>query len=342
MSDFMHRYTDAELHKLERRIRYEYAQAAVEINKKADDYFRRFKVKDRIKAKQVEKGTLSKSEYIEWRKNQLLVGQRWKELKENIANDVLTTNEKARSMAEKFRYSAYADNYNYGNFEAETQSGIDTAFSLYDRDTVERLMRDNPDMLPPPGKETALNIRLGRAKLWEKQKIQSVMMQGILQGESIEKLAARLAKTVCDSNEAAAIRNARTMTTAAENAGRRAGHERAAKMGVHLEDVWIATLDGRTRHEHRLADQQSVKVGQPFILDGYKLRFPGDPAAPGYLVYNCRCTVIGKLTGIDDDIDEIRHNSDLKGMTYEQWKASKPVYKYKKKRRKNGTAKNNK
>lgn len=330
MSDYMHRYTDAELHKLERRIRYEYAQAAVEINKKADDYFRRFVKQDKIKAKQVENGTLSWDEYIKWRKNKLLVGQRWKELKENIANDVLTTNEKARSMAERFSYSAYADNYNYGNFEAETQSGIDTSFTLYDRDTVERLIRDNPDMLPPPGKETALNIRLGRAKLWEKQKIQSVMIQGILQGESIPALAKRLANAVCDSNKAAAIRNARTMTTAAENAGRRAGHERAEKMGIHIEDVWIAVHDNRTRHEHRMADQQSVKVGQPFIIDGYKLRFPGDPSAPGYLIYNCRCTVVGKLIGIDDDIDIILHNSDLKGMTYEQWKASKPVYQKKK------------
>lgn len=333
MSDYMHNYTDAELHKLERRIRYEYAQAAVEIQKKADDYFRRFRIKDKIKADQVEKGTLKKSEYIEWRKNQLLVGKRWTELKNNIADDVLKTNEKARSMAEKFSYAAYADNYNYGNFEAETLSGIDTAFTLYDRDTVEFLLRDNPDMLPPPGKETRLNIKLGRAKLWEKQKIQSIMLQGILQGESIPALAKRLATGVSDTNMKAAIRNARTMTTGAENAGRRAGHARAEKMGIHLEDVWIATLDGRTRHEHRLLDQQSVKVGKPFRIYGYTLRYPGDPTAPAWLVYNCRCTIVAKLSGIDDDIDEIRHNSDLKGMTYEQWKASKPVYKKPKKKK---------
>lgn len=335
MSDYMHDYTDLELQKLERRIRYEYAQSAVEIQKKADDYFRRFRIKDKIKADQVKNGTLKKSEYIEWRKNQLLVGKRWTELKNNIADDVLKTNEKARSMAEKFSYAAYADNYNYGNFEAETLSGIDTAFTLYDRDTVEFLLRDNPDMLPPPGKETRLNIKLGRAKLWEKQKIQSIMLQGILQGESIPALAKRLATGVSDTNMKAAIRNARTMTTGAENAGRRAGHARAEKMGVHLEDVWIATLDGRTRHEHRLLDQQSVKVGKPFRIYGYTLRYPGDPTAPAWLVYNCRCTVIAKLSGIDDDIDEIRHNSDLKGMTYEQWKASKPVYKKPKKKRKN-------
>ena len=333
MSDYMHDYTDAELHKLERRIRYEYAQAAVEIQKKADDYFRRFRIKDKIKADQVEKGTLKKSEYLEWRKNQLLVGKRWTELKNNIADDVLKTNEKARSMAEKFSYAAYADNYNYGNFEAETLSGIDTAFTLYDRDTVEFLLRDNPDMLPPPGKETRLNIKLGRAKLWEKQKIQSIMLQGILQGESIPALAKRLATGVSDTNMKAAIRNARTMTTGAENAGRRAGHARAEKMGIHLEDVWIATLDGRTRHEHRLLDQQSVKVGKPFKIYGYELRYPGDPTAPPWLVYNCRCTIVAKLSGIDDDIDEIRHNSDLKGMTYEQWKASKPVYKKPKKKK---------
>lgn len=334
MSDYMHDYTDHELHKLERKIRYEYAQAAVEIQKKTDDYFRRFHEKDEIKRQQVKEGKLKKKEYIKWRKNQLLVGARWKDLKNNIANDVLLTNEKARSMAEKFSYSAYANNFNFGSFEAETQSGVDTAFALYDRDTVEFLLRDNPDLLPPPGKETRLNIELGRAELWEKQKIQSAALQGILQGESIPDIAKRLAKAVCDSNMVAAIRNARTMTTGAENAGRRAGHERAEKMGIHLEDVWIATLDGRTRHEHRLLDQQSVKVGEPFKIGKYELRYPGDPAGPPWLVYNCRCTIIGKLKDVDDDIDKIRHNSDLKGMTYEQWKASKPVYKKKKKKKK--------
>ena len=287
---------------------------------------KRFRDKDKKMYEMVKCGEIKRKDYIKWRKNQLLVGKRWQELKDNLADDYVKANQKARSMVYGFMPEAYADNFNYGNFEAETQSGIDTAFTLYDRDTVEQLMREDPDLLPPPGKETALNIAQGNAKRWEKQKIQSVMMQGILQGESIPKLAKRLAEKVGDSNMNAAIRNARTMTTAAENAGRRAGHERAEKMGIHLEDVWIATLDDRTRHEHRLLDQQSVKVGKPFRVGDYKIRYPGDPEAPGFLVYNCRCTIIGKLAGIDDDIDEIRHNSDLKCMTYEQWKVSKPKY----------------
>lgn len=332
MSDYMHNLTDKKLSEIEKRIQEEYSQAVKEVEKKANDYMRRFKEKDKKMAEKVKNGEIKKSDYIEWRKNQLLVGKRWQELKDNLASDLLKTNEKARSMVLGFSYEAYADNFNYGNFEAETLSGIDTAFTLYDRDTVEQLIRDNPDLLPPPGKETALNIAQGNAKRWEKQQIQSVMLQGILQGESIPAIAKRLANKVSDSNMKAAIRNARTMTTAAENAGRRAGHERAEKMGVHLEDVWIATLDGRTRHEHRLLDQQSVKVGKPFHVEGYEIRYPGDPTAPGFLVYNCRCTVVAKLKGIDDDIDEIRHNSDLKGMTYEQWKESKPVYKKSKRR----------
>jgi len=334
MSDYMHDYTDHELHKLERKIRYEYAQAAKEVEKKANENFRRFHEKDEVKRKLVKEGKLKRKEYLEWRRKQLLVGARWKDFKNNLSKDLLLTNEKSRSIAEKFSYSAYANNFNFGIYEAETKSGVDTGFALYDRDTVEFLLRDNPDLLPPPGKETSLNIATGRAQLWEKQKIQSAALQGILQGESIPDIAKRLAKAVCDSNMAAAIRNARTMTTGAENAGRRAGHARAEQMGIHLEDVWIATLDGRTRHEHRLLDQQSVKVGEPFKVGRYELRYPGDPAGPPWLVYNCRCTIIGKLKGVDDDIDKIRHKSDLKGMSYEKWKASKPVYKRKKKKKK--------
>lgn len=322
MSDPAHKETDKMLAELERKIAKEYQQAQKEVRKKLDDYMRRFKVKDRIKAQQVKDGELSEQEYIEWRKNQLLVGQRWEELQDNLTEDMLATNAKARSMVNGYTAQAYATNYNYGIFESESLSGyhVDTAFTLYDRETVERMMRDDPDMLPPPGKKVSEKIAKGKAERWEKSKLQSVMTQGILQGDSIPNLAKRMAETYAHDNMWSAVRNARTMVTGAENAGRRASHERAEQSGILLEDVWIATLDSRTRHEHRLLDQQSVKPGEPFEVEGEKIRFPGDPFAAAHLVYNCRCTIVAKLVGLADDIDEIRHNNELKGMTYEQWK----------------------
>lgn len=38
---------------------------------------------------------------------------------------------------------------------------------------------------------------------------------------------------------------------------------------------------------------------QAFKLDGYHLMYPGDSSAPGYLVYNCRCTTVAVVDGVD-------------------------------------------
>lgn len=323
--DYGHKWTDKELKKLEKRISAEYTKAAAEMQKKVEKYYADFARKDEIKRKEVLEGKISQSEYTNWRRNQMLVGKRWEEMQANLAQDMHTVNMKTASMARQFSYDAYAMNFNYGTFEAESGSGIDTAFTLYDRSTVERLIRDDPDMLPPPGKKVSQRIREGKDVLWNKQVIQSVMTQSILQGESIPNIATRLAEAVGDTNRKAAIRNARTMTTGAENAGREDSYKRAESMGIKMQQMWIATLDGRTRHEHRQLDGQKRKVGEPFEVSGQKIMFPGDPKAAPYLVWNCRCTLIGIVANSDveyykERMDERATIKGYPGMTYEEWK----------------------
>jgi hypothetical protein len=323
--DYGHKWTDKELKKLEKRISAEYTKAAAEMQKKVEKYYADFARKDEIKRKEVSEGKISQSEYTNWRRNQMLVGKRWEEMQANLAQDMHTVNMKTASMTRQFSYDAYAMNFNYGTFEAESGSGIDTAFTLYDRSTVERLIRDDPDMLPPPGKKVSQRIREGKDVLWNKQVIQSVMTQSILQGESIPNIATRLAEAVGDTNRKAAIRNARTMTTGAENAGREDSYKRAESMGIKMQQMWIATLDGRTRHEHRQLDGQKRKVGEPFEVSGQKIMFPGDPKAAPYLVWNCRCTLIGIVANSDveyykERMDERATIKGYPGMTYEEWK----------------------
>lgn len=320
--DYGHKWTDNELKKLEKRISKEYAQAAKEVQAKLDDYLRRFEVKDKIKRQALKDGKITQEEYNHWRTGQIMIGKRWAEMQNTLAQDIHKTNEKVASMTREFSYDAYALNHNYGTFEVEKGSLIDTSYTLYDRSTVERLVRDDPQLLPPPGKRVSKRIREGKDVLWNKQVIQSVMTQSILQGEPIPKIATRLAEAVGDTNRKAAIRNARTMTTGAENAGRVDSYKRAESMGIKMQQEWIATLDGRTRHEHRLLDGQRRAVGELFQVDGYTIRFPGDPTAEPFLVYNCRCTLIGVVKGTDLDklrSDEFERNSKLGDMSYNEW-----------------------
>lgn len=321
--DYGHKWTDEELKKLERRISKEYKQAAEETQKKLDNYLSRFAVKDKIKQEQLKNGEITQSEYDYWRTGQIMIGKRWQEMQTTLAQDMHKTNEKVASMTREFSYDAYALNHNYGTFEVEKGSLVDTSYTLYDRSTVERLIRDNPNMLPPPGKKVSQRIKEGKDVLWNKQQIQSVMTQSILQGESIPQISRRLATAVGDSNRAAAIRNARTMTTGAENAGRVDSYKRAENMGIKMQQEWVATLDDRTRHEHRQLDGMKIAVGESFKIDGYTIRFPGDPEAEPEMVYNCRCTLIAAVDGTEIDKNEAKdlpRNSKLGDMTYEEWK----------------------
>lgn len=319
--DPAHRITDELLKKLEKRITREYSQAAKEVQNKLDDYLRRFRIKDETWRSWVKDGTRTKEEYQKWRTGQIMMSQRWEEMRDSIAEDLHNTNLIARNMTHESLADVYALNHNYGTFEVEKGSQLDTSYTLYDRDTVERLIRDNPNLLPEPGKKTAERIRKGLDVRWNREQIQSVMTQSILQGESIPQIATRLAHAVGDANRKTAIRNARTMTTEAENAARVNSYKRAEDMGIRLKQQWMATLDKRTRHKHRILDGQIVPVGEPFDAEGIKIRYPGDPEAPPEMVYNCRCTLVAAIDGYEQDLSQTdaRHNKNLAGMTYEEW-----------------------
>jgi hypothetical protein len=73
--------------------------------------------------------------------------------------------------------------------------------------------------------------RIAKDQLWNRNHLVSAVAQGILQGEGIPDIAKRL-QTVAAMDDNAAIRNARTYVTAAQNKGRIDSYERAEKLGI--------------------------------------------------------------------------------------------------------------
>lgn len=328
MADQGHEETERLLKRLEAEITKEYAQAEREIQKKLDDYLKRFKTKDELKQKALKAGEITQAEYDKWRLGQLMIGQRWEEMKTSIAQDLAKYDQIAKSTALGHMPDVYAINHNYGTFQVEKAAKVDTSYTLYDRDTVENLLKDEEgNFIPLPGKKVRAAINRGEAVAWNKKNVQSVMLQSILQGESISGIATRLSETVSESNRKAAIRNARTMTTGVENAGRIGSYKRAEDMGIVMQKQWLATLDGRTRHEHRELDGQTVPVDANFEVDGYEIEYPGDPAAAPEMIYNCRCTLIASLKGFERDWSDHR-DADIEGKTYDEWKAEKESYSF--------------
>lgn len=308
---------DAILAEMEWRIRKEYEQAAAEMQKKADDYFAWFQEEDKRMAQRVANGEITQQEYTNWRLSHIAQGKRWYELAAVLAADLNAANVIAAEIVNGYMPEVFAVGYNTALYQGELTGGMMTSFTLYDRDTVIRLISEYPELLPIQAKiDTAKDLQ------WNRQQLASAVTQGILQGESMEQIAERLIRSVTGMNENNAIRNARTATTSAENGGRYEGYRRMKRSGVDMTVEWCATLDGRTRHTHRLLDGQRQDVDVPFEVDGYKILYAGDPRAAQGLIWNCRCTMLAWVKGFENDLD-IKLQTRPDNMTYTEWKHAK-------------------
>lgn len=310
--DYAHNLTDKKLKALENKIAKEYKKAAKTAEKNLNDYLDKFKKQDAEWQKLVASGAKTKTEYMRWRQSTITAGRRWKDLRDNLAQDMTNANKIAMSAVREHMPEVYALNHNYGTFEAEGQSLLNTSYTLYDRHTVERLFRESPNLLPKPKVDIPKDLR------WNRQKIQSAVTQGILLGESMDKIAKRM-QDVADMNQSAAIRNARTAVTSAENGGRLDSYKRAENMGIKMKKQWLSTPDGRTRDSHREVDGETVGVNENFSNG---LEFPGDPGGPPEEVYNCRCTMVGVLDKVEHDSSK-RFTKLPPGQSYDEWKKGK-------------------
>lgn len=325
MSDPAHDQTDAILAALENEIEDIYRKAAKEMHKKSRRYLAWFAEADKNTRALYEAGEITQQEFIQWRLSHLLTSSHFALMAKTLSDDMLHANQLAASIMNGYMPEVYAINHNYGTYMIEHGAKISTNYELYDAQTVERLIREKPDLIP-----IEAIVKIPETERWNRQQVSSIMTQSILQGEDIPTIATRMSTELPTRNRNAAIRDARTMTTSAECGGREDAYKRGESMGIEMLERWVATLDGRTRHTHRLLDGQTKPVGGTFEVEGDKIAFPGDPQAKPALVYNCRCTTIAIIKGVDDDTPDnfagafgYSRDDTLGDMTYEEWKNAK-------------------
>jgi SPP1 gp7 family putative phage head morphogenesis protein len=289
MADRAHILTDKELEEMERHLSAIYARAEKELQEKADKYFKRFEELDAKKRALVDSGKLSEKEYRRWRKNKIMTGRHWTRMKEQAAQELLQANRTAQEYINGRLPSIYSLNYN-STGEAIEGAVSGYSFELVDASTVKNLATSDKTLLPYKYVDGKKDVR------WNTAKVNSEVIQGIAQGESIPKIAKRL-QNVTEMNQASAIRNARTTVTSAENKGRMDSLHAAAEKGVITRKVWLAAIDARTREAHRLLNGQEQEIDDPFKSELGGIMYPGDPDADPANVYNCRCTLTYKVVG---------------------------------------------
>ena len=291
MADKAHDATDEILAGMESRLSAIYDQAHKEIEAKAAAYFAQFEKLDEYKRKLVDAGKITEEEYKQWRRNKLMYGKHWTNLKAQLADEYANVNRTALAYINGELPEVYALNYN--DIGAELDDKVKGySFELVDAQTVKNIATKNDTLLPYKYLNGVKDVR------WNTQKVNAAILKGILQGESIPKLAKRL-QSVTNMNKVSAIRNARTTITSAECKGRQDSYEKATQDGIKLKREWISAIDYRTRHAHRLLDGQLADVDKPFKSELGPIMFPGDPSADPANVYNCRCTIAAKVIGFN-------------------------------------------
>lgn len=322
--DLGHKLTDKELAKLERRIAKLYREAGEELQATIDAYFEQFKKRDEEMKALI--GTVqngkewTEADYKKWRLNQIGRGERYQAMRDKVAHRVTDANAVAVSYTNDATPGIYSLNRNYSAYTIEQVAG-NVGFDLWDEQTVKRLVVEQPDLMPyyPPKRALKRGIDLA----YGKKQITASVTSSILQGKSIKHMADDLQKRITTMSRDSAIRTARTAVTGAQNAGRMDSYAAAGKMGIKLKKEWLATLDARTRHSHAMLDGEQVAQDKKFSNG---CRFPGDPQGPPWEIYNCRCTLIAAVDGVDTSTAQRRaRNADtgqtevISDMTYAEW-----------------------
>lgn len=322
--DLGHKLTDKELAKLERRIAKLYREAGKELQATIDAYFEQFKKRDEEMKALI--GTVQNgkewtdADYKQWRLNQIGRGERYQAMRDKVAHRVTDANVVAVSYTNDATPGIYSLNRNYAAYTIESVAG-DVGFDLWDEQTVKRLVVEQPGLMPYYPKDRALKRGIDLA--YGKKQITKSVTSSILQGKTIKHMADDLQKRITTMSRDSAIRTARTAVTGAQNAGRMDSYAAAEKMGIKLKKEWLATLDARTRHSHAMLDGEQVAQDKKFSNG---CRFPGDPQGPPWEIYNCRCTLIAAVDGVDTSTGERRARNPVTGetevisnMTYAEW-----------------------
>ena len=326
MADYGQRVTDGAVSSASKKIRAVYRQAEKELNRKLIAFRKRFSAQQKVMTAALKAGEISKAEYESWLRGQVFRGKRWEAKITQLVRLIHKTNLVANKIIQRFRLFVFGENYNHNAYDTEIKTGI--SFDIYNEDAVEKLLKEDPKMLP--------EWRIDEEKdyIWNRQKVENAITQGIIQGESVDQIAERLANVLSSTNMSKMRMFARTAMTGAQNAGRQKQMEDAEAKGIKLKKRWLASLDNRTRDAHQKLDGQEVAVKDSFYVDLGKgrdghIRYPGDPSADPSNVYNCRCTMIEIFEGIQrknqrrayEDPDETgrRKSYIVEDMTYLEW-----------------------
>lgn len=319
-SDYMSRIMDTRLERLEDDLTALYANSTYEVLEKYTKWIDKYRKQDDLMQAKIESGEISEEEWLEWRRRRLLNSKIYKDTIKSLTDVLVNTDIAAMAAVSGELPLVIAESYNFIQslgFDAADQAGMSIGtFQIYNADSVQKILKDNPDILP--------SVDVPEDIKWNRDHINREITQGIITGDSIPDIEKRLMR-VTNMDEDSAKRNARTAMTGAENLGRNESFHYIKGKGIPCKLQWSATHDGRTREDHIRLDGTYQDDNGVFGADFLEnpLRYPADPRGDGSEIYNCRCRASIKLDGVDHSQDGKKYEEFMEEQYPDDWEIVK-------------------
>ena len=308
---------DSELGRMEKEISSLYSNVQKEISADFQRFTDTFKDEYNANRIKVAEGKMTQEEFSLWTQRKTVQSDLYKSTIDSITKTLVKADQAAMAVVNGRLPSVVAQSYNFVQalgFSAAQKAGISAGtFQVYNARSVQALMKGDKNVLKP-------NVDVAEDTRWNHDKINKAITTSIVKGDSISDVAKRL-QGVTNMDNNAAVRNARTAMTSAENLGRSEAADDLKDKGIPVEEVWSATYDKRTRDTHLMLDgtvrDENGVFGADFLA--HPLRYPADPEGDPEEIYNCRCRLNIQLQGIDHSNDRELYEQFMKENYSEDW-----------------------
>lgn len=314
------RISTRQLNRLRRRILRVYGTARREMQEQLTEFLGKYRALDERKRAQLDAGEITEEDYRIWLQNQVFQSDLMHAKLDGITQTCTTAQQTAYNLARDEQYNIFSFGANWAFYELEQAAGVTFGLTLYNTEAVKLLLKENPKLVPNK------RIKSESNRTYDARVFNRYVMQGIVQGKSVHDIAVQAVNGMADTEIHWAMNNAITALTGAQNAGALQQMHNAQAFGIEVKKRWNSTHDYRTREMHRLLDQETADLDEPFKVQGYEIMYPGDPNAAPEMVYHCRCKLTSALVKYPRQTAARRDNvtkavtSDL---TYTEWYKAK-------------------
>jgi len=236
------------------------------------------------------------------------------DLERNIGKEIGKLTGKNAATLKKGIGDTFQESYYRAGFTIETTAQAKLGFAQLSKKAIEASI-DNP--LDRVG--WLKRNRENQALLTRQMKQQ--LTQSLIQGESFEQASRRI-KNRMDVGATNVVRIAQTEIHRGQSQGRLDGLRQAASKGVIMKKRWVATLDSRTRDEHRDLDGTTVELDDNFVSEEGKGQAPGQLGSASSDI-NCRCTIISIIKGYEPKVRRARGEGVIPYTNYNDWKKAR-------------------